>query len=299
MSETNKNYAIITDQVDQDLRTACAKIKEEGYTNIELHNVFGKSIEECSEEETNEIKAIVEEYGLNVVNLATTVFFLCPLYDHYRVSLFNPMFHAFKGNVEEHLEKLRNACRIANALDCETIRIFPFRFPDNEEVTVVGTDKDMERIIENFKKAAVIAEENNVTLVVENCPYSHCPKGEMTYKLIKAVNSAHMKLLWDPANSYRAEAHRVPEVYKSLDLFQEYELIKGEVRHLHVKNYAYDETLEKPFAHTALFDGDIDYPSLLKTMADTYPYYCSLEPEVDEEGTMKSMRELKDFYNKL
>ena len=60
MSETSKNYAIITDQVNQDLRTACAKIKEEGYTNIELHNVFGKSVEECSEEETNEIKAIVE-----------------------------------------------------------------------------------------------------------------------------------------------------------------------------------------------------------------------------------------------
>lgn len=296
MLDTRKNFAIISDQVDQDLETACARIKDEGYTFVELHNVFGKSIEECNEEETKKIKAMIDKYELKVVNLASTIFFLCPLYDHYRVSLFNPAFHAFKGNVEEHLNLLHNACRIAQTLSCETIRIFPFRFPDNEEVTIVGTDEDIEHIIENFKKAVAIAKQYDITLVVENCPYSHCPKGEMTYKIIKTINDEHIKLLWDPANSYRAETHRVPEKYKSLNLFEEYELIKNDIRHLHVKNYSYNATLEKPFEHEALFDGDINYVTLLRTMRDNYAYYCSLEPEVDEPGTIKSMRELRAFY---
>lgn len=296
MLDTRKNFAIITDQVDQDLATACKRIKQEGYTFVELHNVFGKSIEECNEAETNSIKAILDENGLKVVNLASTIFFLCPLYNHYRVSLFNPEFHAYHGNVEEHLNNLHNACRIANTLDCKTIRIFPFRFPDNEEVTIVGTDEDIKNIIENFKKAVVIAKQYDITLVVENCPYSHCPKGEMTYKIIKEINDEHIKLLWDPANSFRAEIQRVPEQYKKLTLCQEYELIKNEIRHLHVKNYSYDEREVKPFVHEALFDGDIDYEPLLRKMLHEYPYYCSLEPEVDEERTIQSMRELRQFY---
>lgn len=296
MCDTRNNYAIISDQVDQDLEKACSIIQSEGYTNIELHNVFGKSIEQCTQEETEKIKELMKRYGLKVVNIASTIFFLCPLYPHYRVSLFNPEFHAFEGTIEEHLACLHNACRIANALSCATIRIFPFRFPDNEEVGIVGSDEDMIEIVKQFKKAVAIAKQYDVTLVVENCPYSHCPKGEMTYRILKEVDDPHLKLLWDPANSYRAQIQRVPSKYQHLTLSEEYELIKKDIRHVHVKNYQKDAKETTTFIHKALFDGDINYTSILQSFIKEYPYYCSLEAEVAYDETLRSMKELKHFY---
>lgn len=292
MLDHNNKYAIITDQVDQDIRKACAMIKDAGYHYVELHNVFEKSIEECSEAECNIIKEILDENGLEVVNIASTVFFLCPLYENYRVSLFNDSFHAIKGDVKYHLAMLHNACRIAKKLNCQTIRIFPFRFPDNEEITVVGTKQDQKMIITQFQKAVDIAKRYDLTLVVENCPYSHCPKGEMTYELVKAIHDEHLKLLWDPANSYRAEKNRVPAEYENKTIAEEYDLIKDEIRHIHLKNYIYDETQPKPFVHCSLTAGDIDYKALMPKLKK-YSYYFSLEPEVDNILTMQSMRELK------
>lgn len=292
MLDHNNKYAIITDQIDQKLRVACKQIKEEGYRYVELHNVFGKSIEECSEAECNVIKEILEEYQLEVVNIASTVFFLCPLFENYQVSLFNEEFHAIKGDVKYHLAMLHNACKIAKKLNCKTIRIFPFRYPDNEDIVIVGTKQDQKVIVENFKKAVKIAKFYDVTLVVENCPYSHCPKGEMTLDLIKAVNDEHLKLLWDPANSYRAEKHKVPKEYIGRSLIEEYELIKEEIAHVHLKNYEYDASQKKPFVHKSLLDGDIDYIHLIEAMkVDTN--YLSLEPEVDYDKSIQSMRDLK------
>lgn len=285
-------YAIISDQVDEDLRKACYKIKKEGYQFVELHNVFNKSIEECSEAECNLIKEILDEYGLEVINIASTIFFLCPLYEHYRVSLFNDSFHAIQGDKRYHLAMLHNACKIAKHLNCKTIRIFPFRFPDNEEVTVVGTKEDQVKIVEVFNEAVKIAEHYDIILVVENCPYSHCPKGAMTYDIVKAIDNVHLKMLWDPANSYRAEKHRVPKEYENISLIDEYKLIKKEVRHVHLKNYEYDLAQMKPFVHQSLLDGDINYPELIKCMHD-YPHYLSLEPEVSYDETIRSMRDLK------
>lgn len=292
MLDQETKYAIISDQIDQNLRKACRKIKEEGYHYVELHNVFNKSIEECSESECRVIKEILDMNGLEVINIASTIFFLCPLYDNYRVSLFNESFHAIEGDLRYHLAMLHNACRVAKQLNCQTIRIFPFRFPDNEEITVVGTKQDQKVIVENLKKAVDIARAYQVTLVLENCPYSHCPKGKMTYDIVKAVNDEHLKMLWDPANSYRAEKHRVPEEYKHISLKDEYEIIKKEIRHVHLKNYEYDSTLGKPFIHRSLLEGDINYPELLECMAD-YPYYYSLEPEVEYDEVIQSMNDLK------
>lgn len=286
--------SIITDQIHQDLKTACEIISKQGYTHVELHNVFNKSIEECDEKETQAIKDILDTYNLKVSNIASTVFFLCPLYPHYTVSLFNPHFHSIKGDVDTHLRYLENACKIANYLDCNTVRVFPFRYPDNPNHVICGSDEDMDAMISPLYKAADIASKYNITLALENCPYSHCPKGEMTYTLMKKVNHPSLKLLWDPGNSYRAEKHQVPEKYLHLSLEEECALIENDIAHIHLKNYHYDaNVMPKPFIHTALMDGDIDFSTLLKKTPLCVAH--SLEPEVSYEDTLASLASLKTY----
>lgn len=281
--------SVITDQIDADLNTALRIAKEYGYHDVELHNVFGKSIEQCNDTEVEQIKSLLKTYDCKVSCIASTVFFLCPLLEGDQVTLFNPEFYTIEGGLEEHLRYLERACVIAKALDCPRVRIFPFRFPDNR-APYFGTDEHIALIIENVKKAVTVAEKHGITLVLENCPYSHLPKGAMTIQVVSAVNSDALKLLWDPANSYRAYQENVPPQYLKTTLSEECSLIAPWIDHIHIKNYQYDPQFEKPFCHTSLQNGDIDFVQLFAELkACGYQGALSLEAETPWEETGDSL----------
>ena len=286
--------SVITDQIDEDLETALRIAKLYGYTHIELHNVFGHSIETCTKEEVEIIKHLLNRYHVKVSNIASTLFFLCPLYQGDEVSLFNPGFYSIQGDLEYHLKVLENACWIANELDCPKIRIFPFRWPDNRKGPY-GTKLDFEKIIENIKKALDISKKHHVTLMLENCPYSHLPKGKMTLQVVQEINDPYLKLLWDPANSYRAIRENVPKEYMDWSLEEELLHLYPYIGHIHLKNYHYVSGLVKPFVHVPLLNGDIDYKTLVKSIQETCDCILSLEPEVDKKGTLLSMQCLKSL----
>lgn len=284
--------SIITDQIDQDLETALKVASEMGYTAVELHNVFNKSIEECGYFETETIVKLLRKYDMSVSNIASTVFFLCPLYEDDKVSLFDESFHAITGDVDTHLRYLKNACRIARRLNCPRIRIFPFRFPDNKKPPF-GGQQEIKDILRHMRRALAIAKEHDITLVLENCPYSRLPKGMMSIQIVKAINDPHMRLLWDPANSFRANVENVPKEYLTFSLMDEVSYIYPYIDHIHLKDYFYDASYEKPFQHTTLLQGDIDYENILAYLRkQNYPNYLSLEPEVPYDDVIESMETL-------
>ncbi|MEY8256889.1 sugar phosphate isomerase/epimerase family protein [Erysipelotrichaceae bacterium 66-17] len=283
---------IITDQVDDDLECALKQIRDKGIHCVELHNVHGKSIEACSDEEIEQIKRLLDAYGMKVSSIASTIFFLCPLYESDQVSLFNPAFYTIEGDADAHLAYAGRACRIAKKLGASVVRSFPFRAPDNRKGPF-GTPADYEKIVANMRRLAQVGEQEGVVFAVENCPYSHLPKGEMTLKLIKEVDSPYIRLLWDPANSYRAEKKQVPDQYKTWSLLDEARELLPYIHHVHLKNYVYDETCEKPFVHVPFLDGDIDFVPILEYLKDHgYTGAVSLEPEVDHEDALRCIDEL-------
>ena len=288
--------SIIADEISSDLEEAFAVIHEMGFPYVELHNVFGKSIEQLSEEEVHTVRALLKKYDLKVSDLASTVFFLCPLREGDEVRGFSDSFHAVTGTVKDHLRWLENACRTASLLECPNIRLFPFRFPDNRKPPF-GTKEDMMRIADAMRMASDTAFSWPVTLVVENCPYSHLPKGQMTLELVRMVDRNNVKLLYDPANSYRAVKENVPEEYLGWDTVSEVRQILPEIRHVHVKDYHYDPAVRpKPFIHVPCGEGDLDYPSVFKVLKKgAYEDACSLEPEVSRQGAIQSMKWLKEM----
>ena len=289
--------SVITDQIDEDLETALRIAKLYGYTHVELHNVFGKSIEECSLKEINTIRTLLNTYDMKVSCIASTVFFLCPLMEQDTVSLFNPAFHAIEGDASTHLRYLKNACRIAKKLNCPRVRIFPFRFPDNRP-PYYGTQEHIARIMKNVRQAVRIAEEEHVTLVLENCPYSHLPKGHMSIQVVKAIKSDYLKLLWDPANSYRAYKENVPPEYLTFSLEEELQYIYPWIDHIHIKDYAYDEALAKPFRHVAFDMGDIDFMMIFSNLRKYgYENAVSLEAETEYNETLESMKRMQDWIS--
>jgi hydroxypyruvate isomerase len=71
------------------------------------------------------------------------------------------------------------------------------------DIRGVSQAKMHDNIIEGLKKAAPIAEKNDITLILEPMNIRVDHKGHCLYgsapaiKIIKAVNSKHVKILWD------------------------------------------------------------------------------------------------------
>ena len=288
--------SVISDQISSSFEEAFQTAADYGYEYVELHNAWNKTIEELNASETAEIKRLLKNYHLSVSNIASTVFFVCPLYERDHVTGFNDSFHVIEGGIEEHLKYLERACQIANELESPNIRLFPFRFPDNRKPPF-GDVQDAQHIKAAFLKASDIAQPYGVKLAVENCPYSHLPKGEMTLELIRRVNRDNVKLLYDPANSYRAVKENVPRQYAGWELLYETSQVVSETRHMHVKDYHYDPSVQpKPFLHVVTGTGDIDYPGIFGIMkAHGCACACSLEPEVTAEGALQSTDWLREI----
>ena len=293
------NKSIITDQISMDLEEALITAKSFGFSYVELHGVWGKTIEDCSYVEVEKIKRLLNQYGMRVSNLATTVFLMCKLKDDYEIKPFGSGFVVTSAvSLDEHLKALGRACVIAKKLECEYIRIFPFRYPENH--LVVGVEDDLEIIAENFRKALEVIQNEPVTLVVENCPYSHCPKVVMTNRLVSMIQSPKLKLLYDPANSFRADTQRVPSEYLRLTTYEEIPLVSENINHVHLKNYHYDPSFTKPFIHTTLKNGDLDYSKILRQLSDVdYEGALSLEPEVAFELVPQCIEEFNEIHSTI
>ncbi|PWJ89005.1 sugar phosphate isomerase/epimerase [Oceanotoga teriensis] len=280
--------SIITDQVDMDFEKALKIIKKYNYKNVEIHSLWNKTIENITIEEAYNIKKLLGFYDLNLICLSTTLFLMCPLYENYNISDFGNKFLTFKGNIKEHFQKMEYVIKIANILNTDKIRIFPFRAPNDKEI--IGDDEDFSNIKKYFKQLSEKYKHENITFILENCPHSYLPNSYMTGKLLNDLNVDNIKLLWDPGNSFRANYDRIPKKYIKNNLFNEIENNIKNIYHIHLKDYKKNQN---EFEHEIFLEGDIDYNNIINKLKEyNYDYSLSLESEVNFEKTIKSMNNL-------
>lgn len=290
--------SIITDQISQDFETACRIISEEGMDRIEIHSLWGKTIEQLDEAEVTKIKNLTNFYDLHVHCLASTLFLMTPLYPNDQLKEFSSEFITIRGDLPTHLSYLRKTIDIAKQLDCTMIRIFPFRAPENRKI--VGDTSDQEAMVRSLSVAISMAEKAGITLVMENCPHCILQKGKMTVDVVKRIDSPHLQLLYDPANSYRANVDRIPFRYLEGSLIEELRLIVPYIAHMHIKDYHFVEGLHKPYLHVPLLKGEVPYSQILRILKDSgYEGVLSLEPEIGFEGTMDSLSTLRKLIKSL
>lgn len=288
----------ITDQINQDIFVACKFLKQQGINNIEIHAVNHKSIESCNESDVLEIEEAIKMHDMNVVALASTIFMMAPLYPSDQIKDFHPEFYKLHGDLPTHYEALEKTLKLANRLNCKVVRVFPFRAPNNR--IIIGTKKDQHHITKYFKEATFLAKEHDVVLVVENCPYSHLPKGNMTFDVVKAVDSPNLRLLYDPGNSYRANKDRVPPHYLNTSLMDELKLIHPYIHHVHIKDYHYVVDLPKPYQHKVIGEGDIPIVEILEYLkANNYRHAISCEPELPYYETIDSLHAILRMLAKI
>ncbi len=75
MSATKQyRFGVITDEIDQDFAYACQVASEAGMEYVEIHTLWGKNVDELSDEEVEKVAGILEQHGLSAYLICGLLF---------------------------------------------------------------------------------------------------------------------------------------------------------------------------------------------------------------------------------
>jgi sugar phosphate isomerase/epimerase len=193
-------------------------IVEQGLKYIEVRVVDGVNISNMTDEQVAAVRSQIEARGLTVTAIASPLY-KCAL-DPTRPVASGDVFGQAEESVEAHHEKLHRVIAIAKLLGAGSIRIFSFWRENDPELY-------FDEIVAHMKKAASVAEKEGIMLLQENEPACNGGFAEEVAKIVRAVASPAMKVLWDPGN----------EAYGGRPAFPEgYGFVKDVLAHVHIKD---------------------------------------------------------------
>lgn len=180
--------SIFSDELFMDAKYALPIIKEWGSDYVDLRGmVNGKAIEEQTDEELHALKAQLDELGLKVAVIQSS---LCKVHlpDEER-----------QKKEEEKLEGLIRACEI---LDCKLVRAFFYwqAYEDNPELygqLAVRPDL-MKDVLTRFAPIKKRALEAGLTIGFENCGVTW----QEVLAFLGAIDVPEWGIAWDPFNDF-------------------------------------------------------------------------------------------------
>lgn len=143
----NKLYlSAFADEYADDFTAQCSALKTFGFNSIEVRGVNGKNVSTLSLEEIENVKAVVDSYGLTVSSIGSPIG---------KIKL--------DGDLCGHFEMAERVFKYANVLGAKNVRIFSFYLADGET-----RESSKQKVIECLEKLLNLAESYGVTLCHEN-----------------------------------------------------------------------------------------------------------------------------------
>ncbi len=214
---------VITDGISREFEHALSVMNEFDLQHAELQFLWDKEVGDLDDRQMNRVQQLVKAHGVSVSCISRHIF------GGMSVDIAN-------ANAEDylaHLAALERCIDMAKALDCPRVRIMAFRKEmilfgsQGAEEWVVATGA-WEKLRELVEPALQIAEDRDITLVVETGNNAMITSAYLARKLIDELGSQQLKVLWDPANSLYCAEVPVPDGYDSLR--------GGYLGHVHLKD---------------------------------------------------------------
>ena len=196
-------------------------IDELGLEYVDLRTIGDRNITEVSDATVQEVENLIKKHDVKVSSVSPFLFFRLPLTDKEDEM-------TFRGSFPEHLEMLKRAIEIAKRFGTNYIRSFHF---NSEFLFSTAGYRDLpfdvwSKLIERLQKAARIAEEAGVTLLLENCHWCNLGTGCLAAKAIDDIGSKNVRLWWDPGNTatatglnpYPYEYERIKDYIEFIDM---------------------------------------------------------------------------------
>jgi len=273
---------IFPDEITQDFERALYVMKELGASIAELRSMWGKNIIDLPDDDLSRAKKMLEKSKFTVSCIASP-FLKCNLRGEEGAK--GDTFMAADRSYEQQLDVLRHSMELAEMFDTKLVRSFAFW--REEELT----EEIWQEIFERFREPVEMVRKKGFILALENEHACYVGSAEESLRLLKEINSPHLRLIWDPGNAFFTGEEPYPYGYN---------LIKDYIAHIHVKDAVInDETGEPEWRPVG--KGKIDFVAQFKALLkDDYRGVVSLEthykPEggTPEDGTRESFQGMKE-----
>ena len=215
--------SVITNGISQDYETCCKVMNETGVQYAELQEVYGKRVELLTEEETLKIKALNEQYGIMPVSVTTHAFAGVGVMD---LEIGDAVY-------EKHMNLLKNGIKIARIVGAPQVRAMPFtkaivlHGAHGSDQWNAGGNKAWPKFIELYRPIAKLAEDEDITITVENGFNAMIVSGYQCRRFIEELGCDKIKILWDPANALYYGDIPYPNAYNE---------VKDCLGHVHIKD---------------------------------------------------------------
>ena len=217
---------VITDGISRDFERALDLMGEFGLTYAELQFVWDKEVGDHSAAQIQEIKDLAARRQVEISCISRHNFAGLSVLET------KPGDALFRA----HMDGLRRCIDMAKSLGTKLVRIMSGRkemilFGRNgAEVWNVSTGA-WDSFLRLMEEPVRLAEEEDITLVVETGNNSMITSGFLGKKLIDDLGSDHLKILWDIPNTLYCADIPFPDAYQQL---------KGHIGHIHVKDVKVD-----------------------------------------------------------
>ena len=218
---------LITDGISREFEYALRVMNEFGLQYAELQFLWDKEVGDLSEAEINKAQDLIKAHGMKVSCISRHIF------GGLNIGDLTPESPAYL----EHIAALRSCIDMAKTLDCPLVRLMSFR----KEMIIFGYNG---ADVWNMSKGAwhnllslmalpvQIAEEEDITLVVETGNNAMITSAYLAHKLIDELDTTRLKVLWDPCNSLYCNERAYPDGYEAMR--------GGYLGHIHIKDAEVD-----------------------------------------------------------
>lgn len=196
-----KIYAF-ADEASANIDKQIKAMKENRLDGLEIRNVNGVNIAEISDSKAKEVRKKLDNACLRVWTIGSPI----------------GKIDIEKDDFALHTEKFKRTLELADILGAENIRLFSFFTPSENR------DGYKDKVIERLGCFCEIAKGSGITLCHENEKGIYGDIPERCLEIHKAL--PEMKAIFDPANYVQC----------GVDTLQAWELLKGYVKYLHIKD---------------------------------------------------------------
>ena len=250
---------IITDEITQEFEQALDFISHYSLQYCELRDLWKKNIMNLSKDELQRAKDLIEKHQLRVSDIGSPIM----KYNLPEMPAREEKRDTFRANfTEQDTERLLDqSFELAKFFGIRKVRIFAYwRVKDPE--------KAYPHVRDRLAKAAEIAGRADMLLVLENEHECNIGTGQELGRVLKEINSPHLKGNWDPGNAVMLGEVPYPGGY---------EHVRGLFAHVHVKDVRKDPATGK-LQWAPVGGGFVDWKGQFRALRkDGYEGTMSLE----------------------
>lgn len=272
---------VVMEEIDDDPEVALPFARDLGMTHVEFGSLWGRPLPETDQTDWATMRQLLADHGLQAAMVGPSTFKTVYL-GHLHPDEIEQDRH-YRGELAA-MERVLEAARYFGA---PLARTFSFR---REGIVGLGNPSPrlprggeiepgmLERLRLAFAPICRLADDAGIDLGLENVRSCWANSGHNTQRVVEAVGSPRLRVVWDPANGYvSGEDRPFPDGYES---------VRAHTAHVHLKDARLLDPATGLTAWERIGDGAVDYRGQLRALiADGFDGVVSIETHYRPEGS--------------